>query len=187
MTQTGVARQLRNTQVGTWTCGKGFGLPVPFACPQVLFPKAFGGSPKVVITGCGNVTGMGPNPQTYMCLGRDHIEAQQVTPQGFAPVVGLGNFSGPGGPADASRIFVGTWVAVGPPPASQGTASPRYMVLLVVYEPPGTNGGRSTSQVVYEAGSTAGTNTGVSNTFKQSYAVSVDTGVGLLAMRAEPV
>jgi hypothetical protein len=55
------------------------------------------------------------------------------------------------------------------------------MVLLVLYVPPGTSlPGGAKSQVVYEAGSTAGTSTSVSNTFKQSYSVSSDTGGGVI-------
>jgi hypothetical protein len=93
-----------------------------------------------------------------------------ITSQGFEPILRVGGQAG---------ILRGTWIAVGPPGPVTGTAYPKYMVLLVAYSPPGTNGG-STSLVNYAAGSTAGTTTSVSNTFKQNYSVTADTGIGLI-------
>jgi hypothetical protein len=64
-------------------------------------------------------------------------------------------------------------------PTGVGTITPNYIVLLVVYAPPGTNGGKSTSSVEYGTSSTAGTTTSVSNSFKQSTSVSSDVSGGI--------
>lgn len=62
-----------------------------------------------------------------------------------------------------------------------GTIKPKYLVLLVAYAPPGTNGGKSISSVSYSSGSSAGTSTTVSQTFKSGMSSSVDAsflGIG---------
>jgi hypothetical protein len=64
-------------------------------------------------------------------------------------------------------------------PTASGTITPNYIVLLVAYAPPGTNGGKSTSSVEYGASSTAGTTTSVSNSFKQSMSVTSDVSGGI--------
>jgi hypothetical protein len=66
-------------------------------------------------------------------------------------------------------------------PGSQtGTLAPRYFILTVVYAPPGTQGGKSTSSVTYGSGSTTGTTTSATKTFKQSYSITATAGVGIL-------
>lgn len=64
--------------------------------------------------------------------------------------------------------------------ATSGILYPKYVVLTVVYAPPGTQSGKSSSSVVYGSGSTAGTTTSASNSFKQNYSVSVTAGGGFL-------
>src|SRR5690348_12910648 len=41
-----------------------------------------------------------------------------------------------------------------PPPPVTGTVQPKYLVLTVIYAPPGTNGGKSSSSVTYGSSST---------------------------------
>ena len=48
------------------------------------------------------------------------------------------------------------------------------MVLTVVYAPPGTNGGHSASSVSYQSGSTTGTVTSSSRSFKDGVSASVE-------------
>jgi hypothetical protein len=82
----------------------------------------------------------------------------------------------------------GVWTAVGPVLPSKGTVKPKYKVLLVAYVPPGTNlGARGSSSVVYEGGSTAGSSTSVSNTFKQSSRFLPTPARGSSAIRAPSV
>lgn len=67
-----------------------------------------------------------------------------------------------------------------PPPDPTGTLFPRYYILSVIYSPPGTKGGGSTSQVSYGSGSSTGTTTQVSSSFKQGYEVKVTAKGGVL-------
>jgi Domain of unknown function (DUF5050) len=62
------------------------------------------------------------------------------------------------------------------PPAAAGVLRPRYMVLTVVYAPPGTKGGQSNSTVEYGAGSSTGTKTSISSSFKAGVEVSASVG-----------
>lgn len=57
-----------------------------------------------------------------------------------------------------------------------GTVRPRYQLLTVVYAPPGTNGGKSTSQVVYANSSAAGATSSISKSFKGGVEVSAKVG-----------
>jgi hypothetical protein len=62
----------------------------------------------------------------------------------------------------------------------EGAAVPRYLVLTIVYAPPGANGGRSQSSVEYSDGSTLGTKTSASQTFSTASSTSVGVSGGLL-------
>src|SRR5579871_1928342 len=62
----------------------------------------------------------------------------------------------------------------------KATLAPRYFVLTVIYAPPGTQGGMSTSNVTYGSGSTTGTTTSATQAFKQSYSVTATVGAGIL-------
>jgi hypothetical protein len=61
-----------------------------------------------------------------------------------------------------------------------GLVTPKYYVLTVVYAPPGTNGGHSTSSVSYGSGSTTGTTVSSSDSFKQGLSVTVTAEGGFL-------
>lgn len=61
-----------------------------------------------------------------------------------------------------------------------GTVVPNFLVLTIIYAPPGTNGGHSTSSVSYQSGSTAGTTTSSSQSFKSGNSVSVEASGGIL-------
>ena len=62
--------------------------------------------------------------------------------------------------------------------SATATLKPSYMVLTVLYAPPGTNGGKSSSQVSYTAGSTTGTTVSVTSAFKSTVKVKVGLEVG---------
>ena len=64
-----------------------------------------------------------------------------------------------------------------PPPKVYGIKA-RYKVLTVIYAPPGTTGGGSSSSVTYGSGSAFGSTTSSTNAFNQSYAVSASTTFG---------
>jgi hypothetical protein len=79
-----------------------------------------------------------------------------------------------------SNGFFGPCQIPADPPPPSGTAQPKYKILTVIYAPPGTQGGGSTSSVAYGSGSTVGSTVSVSETFKQNYAVSVSAKAGFL-------
>jgi hypothetical protein len=57
-----------------------------------------------------------------------------------------------------------------------GIVRPKYQIVTVVYAPPGTHGGNSSSQVEYSSGSTLGTTTSTSSSFKSGVSVSMSVG-----------
>jgi hypothetical protein len=132
------------TQVGNWSCIIPSGSPAGFSCPPVTFPTVFGGVPHIVIT--------------FTPV------AQQANP----PVTILPGFP----PQKVNLPISGTWVAVGPILLTT-TASLRYLVVSVVYAPPGTNGGHSASSVSYSSGTTTATTTSASQTFKATNSLSL--------------
>jgi len=68
----------------------------------------------------------------------------------------------------------------GPSGSVEGTVLPKYFVLTVVYAPPGTQGGGSTSSVSYGSGSTTGTTTSTTKSYKGSYSITATVGAGIL-------
>jgi len=65
-------------------------------------------------------------------------------------------------------------------PAVSGTVQAKYYILSVIYAPPGTKGGDSSSSVKYGRGSTTGTTVSSSSSFKQGVSVSVSTDIGVV-------
>jgi hypothetical protein len=168
------------TQVGTWNCSIppnikwGDTGSYPSACPRVNFPTEFGGTPRLILTGCG---GRVPVYQPYApCVGPDFLTSQDVTVQGFTPTASL-----PGRSPDPKHPVAipisGNWIAVGPR-LFKGTATARYLVLSVFYAPPGANGGHASSSVSYGAGSTIGTTTSASRSFTTASTLSFSGSVG---------
>jgi hypothetical protein len=60
---------------------------------------------------------------------------------------------------------------------ASGQVFPSYQILALIYAPPGTNGGKSNSQVVYGSGSTTGTTDSISNSFKVGVGATASLGV----------
>ncbi len=59
------------------------------------------------------------------------------------------------------------------PPPTPGRVHPKYYILTVIYSPPGTQGGGSSSSVSYGSGSTAGSTVSATSSFKAATSVSV--------------
>jgi len=57
-------------------------------------------------------------------------------------------------------------------PVATGTVQPAYYLLTLLYAPPGTNGGKSSSGVDYSSGSSTGTTTTTTSSYKTSLNVS---------------
>lgn len=157
------AQSLTFTQVGNWSCTIPSGAAAGYVCPAVTFPTAFGVVPNVVITGPAQ-------PTNFSTIGFTPV-AQQANP----PVT-----IAPGFPPQAINLPIsGIWVAVGPY-LYTGTAQPKYIVLTVIYAPPGTNGGHSTSSVSYSANSTTGTTTAAGESFQVANSITFTNGADFL-------
>ena len=67
-----------------------------------------------------------------------------------------------------------------------GTMRPKYYILSVLYSPPGANGGKSGSLVDYASGSTTGTTTSTSSSFKAGINIEASDGlnIGVLKLGA---
>jgi hypothetical protein len=126
----------------------------PFYPPvDVTFLQEFGGTPAVSIT----------FPHIGHCFQHapwGTMTASNITTAGFT--------------AAANGCFQpeATWTATGPK-LNWGTVVPAYLVLTVVYSPPGSASGHGSS-VTYEADSTTGTTTSASTTFKSGTSSSFD-------------
>lgn len=160
------------TQLGTWSC------TIPAYghanCPSITFPEQFGAVPNIVVMGCWIYKGIGGGTG---CFGDGSntwsIQPGNLTPRGFTPTTPMG-----GGARGITALF-GQWIAVGPV-LHTGTVIPKYIVLTVVYAPPGTNGGHATSSVSYAAGSTTGVTTSASQSFKVANSLSFEGSGGFL-------
>lgn len=192
--KTAPAQDTTFTQMGTWECKfpppGGFNTPLPsglYTCPdKISFPTQFGGQPSVIFTGCwggGNLLGGAAHHcDTFLAPITDAIKAATVTSRDVTLRLDLNSW-GPFGTFMSNPVYPakisGTWIATGPVLLS-GTVVPKYLVLTVVYAPPGTNGGHSSSSVSYGASSTTGTTTSAGETFKVSNSVSFEGSAGLL-------
>ena len=65
-------------------------------------------------------------------------------------------------------------------PVPSGTVTPKYMVMTVIYAPPGSNGCMHQSNVSYGSGSTLGTSVSASKSFRWESEVKTSTGGGVL-------
>lgn len=66
------------------------------------------------------------------------------------------------------------------PVPESGKIRPKYKILSVIYAPPGTKGGGSTNSVTYGSGSTLGSSTSVSHSFKEGWLITATQEIGLL-------
>ena len=150
------------TQSGTFQFNNVTGDPYHPNYPpvDVSFPQEFGGNPSISLT----YRHIG---HTFQHAPWGVVTATNVTTRGFRAAIN-GPFTNPV-----------TWTAVGPKLIT-GTIVPNYLVLTVIYAPPGTNGGHSTSSVSYQAGSTTGTTTSSSQSFKTGVSASVEASGGVL-------
>lgn len=139
-----------------------------FAPLDVKFPQEFGNTPTVSLH-CSAGWSHGHAAPCVVPL-----NAANVTRFGFRALIG-GSANASGHPVPMKLTWSATGFAL-----QHGTVVPNYVVLTVIYAPPGTDGGHATSAVSYQAGSTAGTLTSSSETFKDGLSVSVAASGGLL-------
>lgn len=157
------------TQVGSYICQGGSDIP---QCPGVTFPVEFGDTPKVILSfGSINTTTVSKLNPNALNL---QVALTNVSPQGFGSL--LSTYPSAGwvrGPVNLN------WIAVGSK-QYHGNVVPNYIVLTVIYAPPGTNGGHSSSSVSYQAGSTTGTLTSASQSFKTANSLTFEGSGGFL-------
>lgn len=161
------------TQMGTVQANlSSNGAQVPtfnWQVPNVTFPQEFG-SPPQVITSFSTLVPVAFPPTTHAPPNFLSVAPENITSTGFTPVISARGAMGPG-PVTIS------WMALGSK-LYTGTATAKYLVLTVIYAPPGTDGGKSSSSVSYGSGSSTGTTTSASQSFQQSYGISVKTEAG---------
>jgi hypothetical protein len=77
--------------------------------------------------------------------------------------------------------YTGSWIAVGHGPL-KGRITPKYLILSVIYAPPG--GPKGTNTIEYQQSNTSGTQSSVTKSFKQNYSVSWEGSGGFLGANA---
>lgn len=129
-----------------------------FAPVNLSYNAEFGNIPQVLIECIAGGCGLG-----------DPMHVSNVTNTGFTLTVDGQAVSGDGSPISLTIYWTASGVVL-----QQGSATANYIVLTVVYAPPGTNGGKSSSSVTYTSTSIAGTTVSSDQTFKDEQSVSVD-------------
>jgi Carboxypeptidase regulatory-like domain len=115
----------------------------------------------------GSVTQIGPELKIGPEL---NYELTLAATPGMSPVNAEIELTVAGGVSDAkSTVSLNA--------KAQGAIFPSYMVAGMLYSPPGTDSGHSTSQVSYGTGSTTGTTVSAQNTFKTGVDLSATVGV----------
>lgn len=150
------------TQTGTFDFHNLTGDPYhAFYVPlDIRFPEEFGGTPTVTLIGP-------PDHRPHAWRGSGWgLAVTNITTEGFKALTSVpyGNTLGPI-----------KWIAVGQK-LYWGTVVPSYLVLAVIYAPPGSAAGHGPNSVSYIAGSTAGTITSASTTFKSNVSTSFEQG-----------
>jgi hypothetical protein len=161
------------TQVGSIKAGTRGGGPPGWQSPIITFQQEFDAPPDVIVSFNHIPRVQLWNPVDYgirTLSGNLDVKAEGITSKGFQAVISSDGYSSAGDYAGIS------WIAVGrkPPLHLSGVVIPKYIVLTVIYAPPGTDGGHSTSSVSYQAGSTTGTSISASQSFKSGNANSFE-------------
>ncbi len=81
----------------------------------------------------------------------------------------------PFGKVPPSRVRVDANVQF---PTQFGTVRPTYQILTLIYAPPGTNGGKSSSSVSYSSGSSMGSTVSTSNSFQDGMEIDATVTAG---------
>lgn len=163
-------------QSGEWSCYAATGggnCTVP-----VIFPQPFGGVPSVSIT-YSSIPPVGTRVTVQQPIRSDGFTLSGTWPE-WDPQGGVANL------LDARKElpFGGSWIAIGPPPAPppvMATVIPKYVVLAVVYAPPGSTNSRGNSQVTYTKMSSSGSTIETVQSFKQGYSIAFDSKGGIFA------
>jgi hypothetical protein len=157
------------TQVGHWSCA----LPgcgphqgdIPFVCPSVPFPQKFGAPPNMIFPN---------NSPTHGFLFSGNAD---ITSQGFAPRFSCSGFRGfRGWP---TSTVTGDWIAVGAR-LHHGTIQAQYLVVSVVYAPPGSNNGKGPSSIQYQPGTATEATASASHSFKDGTSITASDKGGLV-------
>lgn len=190
--QLACAQQLTSTQVGSASCSS---RPGGWLCDPVTFPQEFGAIPSVVVS-FGQLTLVpgtegihSGNNNRITAVMNVSLGAANITTKGFTPTVSFNppwqsNSVSANPNGIAMHLGSVTWIAVGST-LYQGAAALKYVVMTVIYAPPGTNGGHASSSVTYGSGVTAGTTTSASQSFQTTVSTSVTDKLGFLGSGGE--
>jgi hypothetical protein len=153
--------QAQQVDAGSWSCpaiGHYANEDHTQNCTGINFAKPFATPPTVV---------MSVQSSLWTVF---NIIPSNITELGFVPTLHSGGGSG----------WSGGWVAVGSP-LTQGLLKPRFVILTIVYAPPGSggSGGGATSNVMYSAESNAGFSTSATQSFSTSNSLRVDASGSL--------
>jgi hypothetical protein len=164
------AQETKFVETGTWKCTLAGDPPL---CEQKIpFTPHFGSLPEVTVSLNFIPTSVGLNitqkPGYSPSLRADVIKSSATEFTVRASIDG----------ATGSTEVAGSWVAVGYL-TQNVTAKPKFLVVSVIYAPPGANGGNGPSTVTYQSGSTSGFKLSTTDTFNQDYLVSAATEGGL--------
>jgi hypothetical protein len=129
-----------------------------FSPADVSFTSEFGNTPQVSIGCIAGACGLG-----------DPMAVSNVTTLGFRVTVTAQGFPADGSPVSLTIYWTATGVVL-----EEGSATANYMVLTVLYAPPGAAGGKISSSVNYTSASIAGTTVSSDQTFKDEQSVSVE-------------
>jgi hypothetical protein len=151
-------------------------------CPPIQFDQEFGSVPKVLAFFNGNFGVTLPNqvhgfvPPAAVVW----VSCNNITTKGFTavPMLEQGGSVITASPGSGTHVYI-NWIALGSR-LYRGTGSADYIVLTVIYAPPGCNGGKTPSSVAYGTTFTGGTITSANQSFQNSVGVSVDAKGGAI-------
>jgi hypothetical protein len=172
------------TQLAKWSCHPPLvsyqgSFPGPTYDCFIAFPSVFADVPSLLIFEDEVPMPLkGPPPQNFLTPGAPmhNINPKTVTKDGFT-ITKLSNLTNGG----RDYTYSGSWVAAGPGPLAARIV-PKYIVLSVLYAPPG--GPKGTNSIVYSQENTAGTSNSVSKSFTQGYSVSFEGSGGFFGADA---
>jgi hypothetical protein len=169
------------TQLGRWSCHPPIvpaqGGPASYDC-SVSFPSGFADVPSLLMFEDFVASGPGPAvTQSFLTPGATmhNLNPKGVSSGGFT-FTKLSNLTLGGSNGTLRDVtYTGSWIAVGPGPLYANVV-PKYIVLSVLYAPPG--GPKGTNIVEYDQENTVGTSHSVKKSFSTEYSISFEGSGG---------
>jgi hypothetical protein len=164
------------TQMGPWSCtSAGDTIAASEGDCKFKFPKPFAGNSVDVLlfeNSDYNQRNLPTEELTPFENGRypfRRIKPKDISADGFTIVL----------ESRPQTKFYGSYIAIGPG-SVPARVTPKYLVLTIIYAPPGMKGSKGTGVIAYQEDSTIGTTTSSTRSFKQGYTVSAEVNGGYL-------